>query len=172
MMCRGFCKNVSCKLYFAGVLFLLCTLGNLHWSTLLVHHRLSRGTQIYMGFQTIFLMPCLPYFVGIYYAMKELLIPLLITVSYCIFTMLTWIGLISFIHTYKPKNIKDIFDLDGYEKNIVLAFWTASLFVYILVFIIIWNSLEEFDKLPKREELKDQTSKKYAYRRYGIFLVY
>lgn len=79
-----FCIKLKVGCYVVGVMFLFTTGLNLYLSMENFDLNYSRSLQINTGFQIIFLMPCLPLFVGIYLEIRELLVPFMVTAAYSV----------------------------------------------------------------------------------------
>lgn len=148
--------------FIAAAVFLITVAIDLSLSVSAVSKVLSRGIQINLGFQALYLPTLVPFVFGVLTETKELLIPFLICCAHSFVLNVVWL---LFICT-------EVFDLDlfifGTFKIPLLLVFILNLFVHaFFVFIVLcyWKELSEHDRIS--QSVKEKVQKSYALKRFG-----
>lgn len=162
-----FCINLRKGCFWVGLLFTTTVSLNIFLSAINITAHYSRGCQINLGFQIIYLLPVLPYIVGVFTRTRELIVPFIVTVAISGILSLLWMILFAIVKDFEKK----IFTLGG-NKYIFFVSWIVSgvLYAYfVVVMICYWLKLT--DGLRKNSQEIETVTNSYAIRRFGNFFV-
>lgn len=147
------CYFISLKTgcYLVGVVFIVTTGSNLCLSLANLESNYSRSLQINVGFQIVFLMPCLPFFVGVFVEARELLVPFMVSATYS--------ALLSGIMVGNPDMPRGAMFFVSWALIILLHTY------FVVVVSFYWRQLTA----ELREDVLRQKKimRRYPYRRFG-----
>lgn len=146
----------------AAAVFLVTVGIDLSLSISAVSQALSRGAQINLGFQALYLPALVPFVFGILTGTKELLVPFMICSGHSALLNVVWL-----ILTGTRAFGTDLFIFGVYKIPFMITF-VLNLFVhafFVYVVFCYWKELNEHDRV--KQEIKEKVEKSYALRRFG-----
>lgn len=148
-----FCVRLKTGCYMVGILFIITTGCNLSLSLKNLESNYSRSLQVNVGFQIIFLMPCLPFLVGVFFEARELLVPFMVTATYSV--------LLGGVMIANPDMPRDV---------MFFASWAAIILCHLYFVVVVGCFWKQITRRLREDAMKQKKIvNSYPYRRFGDY---
>lgn len=162
----------------SGVLYFVVCAVNLAISVMLRKRSFNRIIQLNVGFQAVILLPTIPFFAGVFFGVRELIVPFLITLYYSVSLNLLVLIISLFINELLLIRVVDSsISFSKYDVTWKYVFFAFELFQIILNILLSWFVYSLWFKLSEEEDKFEEMDLEvlksdYAYRRFGIYFAF
>lgn len=151
----------------AGVIYLVLTIATMIFYMYVLRTTFSRGSLINIAINIILILPTLPFFVGVYIQLSELLLPLMMSVVLAVFNNIVWIIIAFFVDLKYFHPEQDIFKLELLNSVTFCLVFSIFCVIYFCVLVIIACYFSRVHQLNLLATADLSEKKYYPYTRYG-----